>query len=202
MMYVDESLCAGCGVCVETCAQGAISLQETAASIDEARCTSCGRCIDVCLTGAIISVEIVSERPPTSVPAQRPGAQSLWAGTPPFSPDAVGAAAIPAASSVSRSAPASKLAVVEKVLSGLLSVAAFALERKQGRSAWPTSLKALIGSGTPATGAGSTRCSGPRQVRGDRQGLGAGQGPRDGRGPGAGRGRNVRCQASRRNRST
>lgn len=202
-MYVDDNLCTGCSLCVDVCAQGAISLQGTKASIDEALCTSCSRCVDVCLTGAIISVEIVSEHSPTPVLAPYARTQQAWAGAPSFYPTGIDANTPPPASAVPQPAPTSKLEVVERLLSGFLSVAAFVLERRQGRSARPTSLKALVRGGTPATGAGSTNCSGPRQVRGGRrQGLGAGQGPRDGRGPGAGRGRNDRCQANRRNRST
>lgn len=183
MIYIDENLCTGCGICIDACLQGALSITGRAASIDPTLCTSCGHCIDVCLTEAIISVETVPECPPASVPAPRPEAQPLWAGTRPLSPGAVGAAAPLAASPVSRSAPASKLDVVEKVLSGLLSVAAFALDRRQGRSVALTGRKARTGTGTATAGPGGSGCSGRRQAgRGGRysdggRGLGGGRGP-------------------------
>lgn len=190
MIYVDENLCTGCGMCIDACNQGALSITGCAASMDPTLCTSCGLCADVCLTGAIISVETIPEYPPASLPARPPEAQPLWAGTRPLSPDAVGAAAPLAASPVSRSAAISKLDVVEKVLSGLLSIAAFALDRRQGRAVALTGLKARTGTGTAATGAGGTACSGRRQA-----GRG-GRGLSGGRGLGGGRG-----QAKRRNRT-
>ncbi len=63
MMYVDESLCTGCGICVDACTQGAISSDACRASIDPVLCTSCGCCIDACRTDAIVSVETISEYP-------------------------------------------------------------------------------------------------------------------------------------------
>jgi NAD-dependent dihydropyrimidine dehydrogenase PreA subunit len=191
MIYVDENLCTGCGICIDACNQGALSIAGCAAVIDPTLCTSCGRCIDACLTEAIICVETIPEYPPTSVPAQRPEAQPLWAGTRPLSPDAVGAAVTPAASPAPRSAATSKLDVVQKVLSGVLSVAAFALNRKQGRSVISTALKARTGTGAAVTGAGGTGCSGRRQAGRGGRGLGGGQGLGGGRG-----------QATRRNRTT
>ena len=51
-----ESLCNGCGNCVEVCAVDAINISETEddrISIDRKACTNCGKCIDTCFTGAL-----------------------------------------------------------------------------------------------------------------------------------------------------
>ena len=53
VMQVNQVLCAGCGVCVETCSVGAIQLVENQAVIDEDLCTSCGACLEACPNGAI-----------------------------------------------------------------------------------------------------------------------------------------------------
>ncbi|MHA1487692.1 MAG: indolepyruvate ferredoxin oxidoreductase subunit alpha, partial [Promethearchaeota archaeon] len=46
---VDESLCNGCGKCVEVCVFGGRELVDGKAKIDQDRCLGCGRCADVCL---------------------------------------------------------------------------------------------------------------------------------------------------------
>jgi heterodisulfide reductase subunit A len=59
--HVDEILCRGCGVCVETCPYSAITLIDTkrfgneykVASVNEALCKGCGSCAAACLNGAI-----------------------------------------------------------------------------------------------------------------------------------------------------
>ena len=59
--HVDESLCRGCGFCVESCPYSAIELKiinqygyETeVASVNEALCKGCGSCAAACLNGAI-----------------------------------------------------------------------------------------------------------------------------------------------------
>jgi len=50
---VDVDQCLGCGVCVDECPGGAISLNGDIASVDEALCTECGACVDVCPNIAI-----------------------------------------------------------------------------------------------------------------------------------------------------
>lgn len=51
-IYIDDS-CVGCGLCVETCPAGAISLVENKAVVDNQICTKCGSCIRLCPAGAI-----------------------------------------------------------------------------------------------------------------------------------------------------
>ncbi|NLB51469.1 MAG: 4Fe-4S binding protein [Syntrophomonadaceae bacterium] len=51
-MYVDDS-CIGCGVCVDTCPVGAISIIDEKAFIDTEICLECEACIDVCPLEAI-----------------------------------------------------------------------------------------------------------------------------------------------------
>jgi heterodisulfide reductase subunit A-like polyferredoxin len=55
--HVDETLCRGCGNCVEACPYSAISLVEqkgaqTVAVVQEALCKGCGSCAVACPTGA------------------------------------------------------------------------------------------------------------------------------------------------------
>jgi ferredoxin len=59
---IDESLCTGCGLCVNVCPVRAIRLSD-AAHIDTDSCTGCGACVNICKKGAIIEVpdEMVQE---------------------------------------------------------------------------------------------------------------------------------------------
>jgi Fe-S-cluster-containing hydrogenase component 2 len=72
-MQVDRELCAGCGVCVETCAVGAIQLVDQRAVIDEVLCTQCEACMDACPNGAITA----SSEPTHITPIMAPPAESL-----------------------------------------------------------------------------------------------------------------------------
>lgn len=53
MPWVNEEMCTGCGVCVDECTVGAISVKENSAFIDEDNCIRCGICHDVCPEDAV-----------------------------------------------------------------------------------------------------------------------------------------------------
>jgi ferredoxin len=67
MPWVNEDLCVSCGVCVDDCPVGAITLKEDQkAIINEDECIRCGRCHDVCPEEA---VRHDSERIPEEIAA-------------------------------------------------------------------------------------------------------------------------------------
>ena len=67
MPWVNEDLCMSCGVCVDDCPVGAITLKDNQkAAINEDECIRCGQCHDVCPQEA---VRHDSERIPQEVAA-------------------------------------------------------------------------------------------------------------------------------------
>ena len=52
-LSIDGFLCIGCGICEQSCPQGAIRVLNGRARINPARCKSCGLCVEVCPRGAI-----------------------------------------------------------------------------------------------------------------------------------------------------
>ena len=50
---VDESLCEGCGDCIQFCQFGALSMNGKTAHVDQNLCMGCGVCNDKCLHGAL-----------------------------------------------------------------------------------------------------------------------------------------------------
>ncbi|MBN1485795.1 MAG: 4Fe-4S binding protein [Chloroflexia bacterium] len=53
MPWVDGEMCTGCGICIDECCVGAISMEADIAWIDEDGCIRCGICHDVCPTDAV-----------------------------------------------------------------------------------------------------------------------------------------------------
>ena len=50
---VDADLCVGCGVCVDSCQFGALSVEDGAAAVAAAACMGCGVCVSQCAQGAL-----------------------------------------------------------------------------------------------------------------------------------------------------
>lgn len=67
MPWVNEEICTGCGVCLEECPVGAMTIQENSkAHIKAEDCIRCGQCHDICPEDA---VRHDSERIPMDVEA-------------------------------------------------------------------------------------------------------------------------------------
>ena len=62
MIQVRKDLCLGCGLCVDSCPQQAISLFEGHAVIDQSRCNQCRLCFEVCPQEAIVEMVPISKR--------------------------------------------------------------------------------------------------------------------------------------------
>jgi ferredoxin len=63
---VDQALCAGCGDCIDACAEEALSMEQGLTVVDAPRCTGCGACVEVCSTEAMS----MSIHGPVVTPAQ------------------------------------------------------------------------------------------------------------------------------------
>jgi len=66
MPWVKKEDCVGCGICVDKCPVGSITLRDGVASIDMTSCIHCGVCHSACPKGA---VEHDSEKIPEEVKA-------------------------------------------------------------------------------------------------------------------------------------
>jgi ferredoxin len=53
MIRVNQTLCVGCGACIDECPNGAISLSGDVATVSPALCDDCGACVEVCPNGAL-----------------------------------------------------------------------------------------------------------------------------------------------------
>jgi len=71
MVFVDEDRCTGCGLCMEACPTGAISMTDGVARIEQALCRECEVCLSACPTGAISAVrEPIGTERPTPAPVR------------------------------------------------------------------------------------------------------------------------------------
>ena len=66
MPWINQEGCVGCGVCVNTCPAGAISMEDKKAVIDMNKCIRCGRCHSACPQGVVMHD---SEKVPDEVKA-------------------------------------------------------------------------------------------------------------------------------------
>jgi electron transport complex protein RnfB len=57
---VDEEACTACGLCVEQCQFGALSV-DTVAQVDRVKCVGCGVCVNACADQALILVRRPAE---------------------------------------------------------------------------------------------------------------------------------------------
>ncbi|MEW6717474.1 MAG: 4Fe-4S binding protein [Chloroflexota bacterium] len=57
MIYINDTMCNGCGDCVDVCPTGALILYNHRAFIHQELCEGCEVCIDVCPQGAILTGE-------------------------------------------------------------------------------------------------------------------------------------------------
>lgn len=53
MPWINKNKCIGCGVCINICPVGAISMKDGKAVINEDKCIKCGKCLNVCPQRAI-----------------------------------------------------------------------------------------------------------------------------------------------------
>jgi NAD-dependent dihydropyrimidine dehydrogenase PreA subunit len=148
MVYVDEKLCTGCGLCLDACARGAISIVGQTASVDDRLCTACGRCVDICMTDAIVLIETVEPEP--AAPVQTPRAPARQRNMETVSPALRAASAAPVPG-------ASRIASLERMLSGVFSFAALAFDLKQRASA-ERRPRSMGGPGQGGRGRGRRRC--------------------------------------------
>jgi len=64
---VDAELCVGCGLCVDSCQFGALSIENDTAVIDAIACMGCGVCASKCAQGALSLVRAPSRGEPLRI---------------------------------------------------------------------------------------------------------------------------------------
>jgi ferredoxin len=65
----DVTLCVSCGICVDACQFGALSLSDGSVVVDDGACMGCGVCISKCAQGALSLVRDVTKGEPLDVRA-------------------------------------------------------------------------------------------------------------------------------------
>ncbi|MFO7890365.1 MAG: 4Fe-4S binding protein [bacterium] len=61
---VDDSLCNGCGVCLERCQFQALSLEDDVCEVRKDKCMGCGLCVSTCPTQALHLIQKRTSEPP------------------------------------------------------------------------------------------------------------------------------------------
>jgi ferredoxin len=51
---VNAEECIGCGLCLDSCPEEAIGMEDDVAVVDQGACNDCGTCVDECPTEAIM----------------------------------------------------------------------------------------------------------------------------------------------------
>ena len=66
VIYVNDALCTGCGVCVDVCPNESIQIVNDLAHIDQSLCQECESCLEACPEGAIVQVHdlVETDKPP------------------------------------------------------------------------------------------------------------------------------------------
>ena len=59
MFYIEQSKCVGCGTCVDSCPQQAVSIENNVAVINQSRCRQCGYCALTCPVKAVYEAKPV-----------------------------------------------------------------------------------------------------------------------------------------------
>ena len=54
---LETEECIGCGICVESCAQGVLDIVDgVVEAVDEDACIACGDCVEACPMGCITEI--------------------------------------------------------------------------------------------------------------------------------------------------
>jgi len=64
---IDAEQCLGCGLCIEYCQFGALSMSDAAAAVDADLCMGCGVCVSQCPEGALYLVRDASKSEPLEI---------------------------------------------------------------------------------------------------------------------------------------